>query len=146
MNLNQVTIESADVNRSVQFYLKLGLQLIVDSRPRYVRFARPDGDSTFSVSHNDQASSGTTTLYFEVDNVAKTIAQLKQQGLSEVKTPKDQRWLWLESEMEDPDGHHLKIYTAGANRKNPPWRINNKTHRMKRWFDCFIESPVNLLK
>lgn len=146
MNLNQITIESTDVNRSVQFYLQLGLQLIVDSRPRYVRFVCPDGDSTFSVSHSEQAISSSTTLYFEVDDVDQTIAQLNQKGLKQIAAPQDQRWLWRESTVIDPDGHHLKIYAAGENRKNPSWRIKNKTQRIKSWFDCFIESPVNLLK
>lgn len=146
MNLNQITIESADVNRSVQFYLQLGLQLIVDSRPRYVRFVCPDGDSTFSVSHSEQAISSSTTLYFEVDDVDQTIEQLNQKGLKQIAAPQNQRWLWRESALTDPDGHHLKIYAAGQNRKNPPWRINNQASRIKSWFDCFIESPVNLLK
>lgn len=47
MDLNQVTIPSNDVNRSVDFYRTLGLQLIVDSIPRYARFECPDGDATF---------------------------------------------------------------------------------------------------
>lgn len=123
MNLNQITIESADVNRSTQFYLQLGLQLIVDSRPRYVRFVCPDGDSTFSVSHSDQVTNGSTTLYFEVDDVDQTIEKLESLGINNVSKPKDQRWLWRESELTDPDGHLLKIYSAGENRKNPPWRI-----------------------
>ena len=146
MNLNQITIQSADVDRSVQFYLQLGLQLIVDSRPRYVRFVCPNGDSTFSVSHSDQATGGSTTLYFEVDDVDQTIEQLNHKGLGQLATAKDQRWLWRESALTDPDGHPLKIYSAGANRKNPPWRINNQANRTKHWFDCFVESPVNLLK
>lgn len=53
MNLNQITIKSSDVNRAVQFYQKLGLRLIVDSSPRYVRFELPIGGSTFSISHSD---------------------------------------------------------------------------------------------
>ena len=48
MNLNQVTIPSLDVAKSVEFYKTLGLQLIVDAAPRYVRFLCPDGDATFS--------------------------------------------------------------------------------------------------
>ncbi len=34
MNLNQVTVPAKDVAVSVEFYKKLGLQLIVDSIPR----------------------------------------------------------------------------------------------------------------
>ena len=49
MNLNQITIPATDVNISVAFYTKLGLHLIVDASPRYVRFELPNGDSTFSI-------------------------------------------------------------------------------------------------
>jgi len=141
MNLNQITICSTDVNRAVGFYQTLGLQLIVDASPRYVRFECPTGDSTFSISHTAQSFIDTTTLYFEVADVDQTCRLLKQQGISCDTAPKNQRWLWRESSLTDPDGHHLKIYSAGSNRKNPPWRI-----RPARWFDALLESPVNLMK
>ncbi len=141
MNLNQVTIHSQDVNRSIQFYLQLGLQLIVDSSPRYARFACPQGSSTFSVSHSEKSTVDSTTLYFEVADVDRTCEQLKRQGIELTSAPTDQRWLWRESELIDPDGHHLKIYSAGSNRKYPPWRV-----RKKHWFEHISDSPVNLMK
>ncbi len=141
MNLNQITIQSIDVKRSVHFYLQLGLQLIVDSSPRYVRLACPKGNSTFSISHTDESSVDSTTLYFEVADVDRTCEQLKRQGIELTSAPTDQRWLWRESELTDPDGHNLKIYTAGSNRKNPPWRV-----RQKQWFEHISDSPVNLMK
>ncbi len=54
MNLNQITIPSLDVDKSTAFYIKLGLHLIVDARPRYVRFEMPDGDATFSIHKVDE--------------------------------------------------------------------------------------------
>ena len=42
MNLNQITIPSLNVEVSTEFYKKLGLHLIVDASPRYVRFELPD--------------------------------------------------------------------------------------------------------
>lgn len=47
MNLNQVTLPSTDLYVAVDFYKKLGLQLIVDALPGYTRFVCPDGNSTF---------------------------------------------------------------------------------------------------
>ncbi|WP_317041912.1 VOC family protein [Winogradskyella sp. PC-19] len=47
MNLNQVTIPSLDVEKATEFYKTLGLTLIVEALPRYVRFECPNGDSTF---------------------------------------------------------------------------------------------------
>ena len=49
MNLNQVTMPSLNVDLATAFYQKLGLTLIVDARPRYVRFVCPNGQAFFSV-------------------------------------------------------------------------------------------------
>ena len=66
MDLNQVTIPSIDVNESVIFYKKLGLLLIVDASPRYVRFEVPDGNTTFSIHQVEKLPKGEgITLYFE---------------------------------------------------------------------------------
>ena len=138
-----------DVNAAVTFYLKLGLKLIVDSRPRYVRFesfntdgkSHSRGDSTFSVSHAKTVSDISTTLYFEVDDLDKTYSTIKSQGLDFVSKPEDKRWLWREASLKDPDGRPLILYSAGINRKNPPWRV-----KKKRWFEYFSECPVNLMK
>ena len=65
MNLNQVTIASLDVAKSTEFYKTLGLKLIVDALPRYVRLECPDGESTFSISKVDSLPKGNKiTLYF----------------------------------------------------------------------------------
>ena len=65
MNLNQVTIASLDVAKSTEFYKTLGLKLIVDALPRYVRLECPDGESTFSISKVDSITKGNKiTLYF----------------------------------------------------------------------------------
>jgi catechol 2,3-dioxygenase-like lactoylglutathione lyase family enzyme len=49
MNLNQVTVPSTDVARSIDFYRRLGLISIVEDVPHYARFDCPNGDPTFSV-------------------------------------------------------------------------------------------------
>jgi uncharacterized glyoxalase superfamily protein PhnB len=124
MNLNQVTIPSLDVARSMEFYKTLGLILIVDALPRYVRFELPDGDATFSIHHVEQLPKGTsTTIYFEDKNLDAWVFQLKQKGITFISDPEDKRWLWREAHLEDPDGNHMILYHAGINRKNPPWRI-----------------------
>jgi len=125
MNLNQVTIPATDVNISVAFYTKLGLHLIVDASPRYVRFELPNGDSTFSIHKVDKVATGNgITIYFEEDNLDKLVAALQKKGFKFTQLPKDETWLWREAHLLDPDGNRLIIYKAGKNRKNPPWRIN----------------------
>lgn len=124
MNLNQVTLKSSDVDCAVKFYQKLGFQLIVDSSPRYVRFACPDGDSTFSISHTQTVKQDlSTVLYFEVDDVDGVYENLSAKGIRFSSQPEDKRWLWREVSLNDPDGHPLILFCAGKTRKNPPWRL-----------------------
>ena len=54
MNLNQVTVPSTDMRRSIDFYRRLGLVLIVEDLPSYARFECPEGDATFSVHQTGQ--------------------------------------------------------------------------------------------
>ena len=124
MILNQVTIPSIDVQKGTEFYQKLGLKLIVDARPRYVRFELPDGDATLSLNLTDKLPLGQGIIvYFQHEDLDKHIEVLKEKGLQFDLLPTDQPWLWREARLKDHDGNELIIYSAGENRKNPPWRI-----------------------
>ena len=124
MNLNQVTIPSLNVERAVEFYEKLGLQLIVKAMPRYVRFESPQGDATFSIHLVESLPKGNgVVLYFENENLDEVVQQLVSQGIEFTEMPNDKTWLWREARLLDPDGNQLILYHAGENRKNPPWRI-----------------------
>ena len=124
MNLNQVTIPSLNLERAVEFYQKLGLQLIVKSMPRYVRFECPNGESTFSIHLMEKLPEGNrAVLYFENENLDEVVQQLVAQGVEFTEMPNDKSWLWREAHLYDPDGNHLILYHAGENRKNPPWRV-----------------------
>lgn len=130
MNLNQITIPSRDVPRAVAFYQQLGLQLIVDSSPRYVRFVCPSneaGNTTFSIHHVAQLSPNPDlVIYFECEKLDDVVASLQQQGITFDSDPQDQSWLWREVYLRDPDGNVLCLYAAGENRLHPPWRINHE--------------------
>ena len=70
MNLNQVTIPSLDVEKATEFYKLLGLKLIVNALPRYVRFECPDGDGTFSIHKVEALPEGNgISIYFEDDHL-----------------------------------------------------------------------------
>ncbi|NNE32751.1 MAG: VOC family protein [Winogradskyella sp.] len=125
MNLNQVTIPALDVEKSVNFYITLGLQLIVDALPNYARLLCPVGDSTFSIRKVEVLSKDEgVTLYFEVNNLSKTVKELQEKGVIFNTSITEQPWLWTEARLNDPDGNNLILFNAGKNRKNPPWRIN----------------------
>ena len=125
MNLNQVTLPSRDIARSISFYERLGMQLIVKALPHYARFECPEGDSTFSVHLVEEPIHGAgCIIYFETGSLDEWVAELQNSGIEFNLLPTDQRWLWREASLKDPDGNQLVLYFAGENRKSPPWRIN----------------------
>ena len=122
MNLNQITILVKNVEQSILFYQKLGLNLIIKSLPEYARFECPTGDATFSLHRNEEANKG-TWIYFEVDNVDIKINELLENNFIINELPEDKPWLWREARLKDLDNNIIIIYNAGKNRKIPPWRI-----------------------
>lgn len=124
MNLNQVTIPSKDVKKAIEFYEKLGLELIVHTHDHYARFLCPKGDATFSIHYREIINTHEgAIIYFEVDDVAKKVKLLKEKGIKFITETTAQSWAWTEAKLKDLDGNTLIIYHAGENRKNPPWRI-----------------------
>ena len=124
MNLNQITIPSLNVEKATEFYKALGLKLIVDAIPKYVRFECPDGNATFSIHKVDNLPKGNgITIYFEDDNLDAWVAELQRKKVEFSQLPEDKSWLWREAHLQDLDGNHIILYHAGENRKNPPWRI-----------------------
>jgi catechol 2,3-dioxygenase-like lactoylglutathione lyase family enzyme len=123
MNLNQVTVAVTDVTRSIAFYQRLGLTLIVRDLPHYARFICPDGQATFSLSLAAQVTPSQSLIYFECAELDATVARLQAAGVLFSQLPMDQPWLWREALLADPDGNPLCLYYAGKNRLNPPWRL-----------------------
>lgn len=125
MNLNQVTVPSINVERSIRFYELLGLHLIVKALPHYARFECNDGDGTFSIHQVEELPKGEGVyVYFETEKLEEEVARLLKEGITFELLPTEQSWLWKEARLKDPDGNQIILYFAGDNRKNPPWRIN----------------------
>ena len=123
LNLNQITISVKDVERSIEFYQKLGLKLIVKSLPKYARFECLAGDATFSLHQSDEKINDSTWIYFETTDLDVDVKKLIDLGVEFETLPADQTWLWREARLKDPDGNQLILYYAGKNRKDPPWRV-----------------------
>lgn len=124
MNLNQVTVPSLDLTKSIAFYEKLGLTLIVKALPDYARFECPDGDATFSIHLCEKLPAGDGVyVYFESENLDAEVERLQNTGIVFDQLPEDKTWLWREARLKDPDGNLIILYFAGKNRKNPPWRV-----------------------
>jgi catechol 2,3-dioxygenase-like lactoylglutathione lyase family enzyme len=128
MNLNQITVPSIDLTKSIPFYEKLGLKLIVKALPHYARFECPDGNATFSIHQVDSLpKGGGIYVYFECKDLDEYVDGLKNKGIKFDKEPTDEKWLWREARLKDVDGNQLVLFYGGENRLNPPWRIDNET-------------------
>lgn len=124
MNLNQITVPSIDVEKSIDFYEKLGLQLIVKALPKYARFECPEGDATFSIHQVDSLPSGEGVyVYFECSDLDEHVTNLVEKGITFEELPNDKPWLWREARLRDMDNNQIILFFAGKNRRNPPWRV-----------------------
>jgi catechol 2,3-dioxygenase-like lactoylglutathione lyase family enzyme len=127
MNLNQITVPSKDLTKSISFYQKLGLKLIVKALPHYARFECPNGGATFSIHQVENLPKGDGIyVYFECDDLDKYVEELVNKGIEFEELPNDKSWLWREARLKDLDGNQLILYFGGENRLNPPWRIEEE--------------------
>ena len=111
MDLNQITMPCTDLDKSIDFYQVLGCTLIVHTHSGYARFECPDGDATFSLHKVDQTLSGEGIyVYFECEDLDNKVEHLISQGVTFQTKPTDQKWLWREARLLDPDGNQLILY------------------------------------
>jgi lactoylglutathione lyase len=121
VKLNHVMIYSRDVARALDFYAnQLGLE-VIESIPQggYARLKLPDGDGTLALHAaepgHDVAAEG-VRVYFEVEELDRVCAELESRGVVFKQKPKDMPWGWRHAYVDDPDGHELSLYRAGAKR------------------------------
>lgn len=121
-SLNQVTVGCTNYAAAVDFYKALGLQQIVDSPSNgYARFEVPNG-VTFSI-HASEDIGTSTVVYFESKRLDAWVNELASEGFAFEQMPQDESWGWREARLLDPSGNMVCLYSAGENRRYPPWRI-----------------------
>lgn len=122
MAFNQVTIGCNDLTESIEFYQRLGFRLIVSSPENgYARFEAPN-HTTLSL-HKGLPIPGGAVLYFERAELDSWVGQLSDNGVTFDQPPEDQSWGWREARLRDPAGNPLCLFSAGVNRRFPPWRV-----------------------
>jgi catechol 2,3-dioxygenase-like lactoylglutathione lyase family enzyme len=126
VNLNQVTLTVNNMEMSTKFYRDLGFTQIVDT-PHYARFECPKGDATFSLLLENLDVVCGAVIYFEHEKLDDWVNDLKAQGFHFDQEPRDESYLWREAILHDPSGNKIKLYWAGENRLNPPWRVEMRT-------------------
>ena len=125
MDLNQVTLPVKNMEQAIHFYLTLGFVQIVDT-PHYARFACPAGNATFSLSLEEAQFINGATVYFETEQLDTLVESLIGKGVVFDQLPTDQPYLWKEAIVHDPSGNKIKLFWAGDNRLNPPWKVEKR--------------------
>ncbi|UVO50331.1 bifunctional hydroxymethylpyrimidine kinase/phosphomethylpyrimidine kinase [Sphingomonas sp. SUN019] len=118
--LNQITLPATDHAASFAFYRALGLMPIVDSEGRYARFESAGG-TTLSIETAEEIG-GRPVVFLECGDLDRAVLAARAAGIT-VDDPVDQSWGWREARLFDPAGNALCLYTAGENRRFPPWRL-----------------------
>jgi hydroxymethylpyrimidine/phosphomethylpyrimidine kinase len=124
--LNQVTVTGTNYQRSVDFYQRIGLKQIVDSPGTgYARFETAGGVTLSVQIDPEEKIIATTAIYLECDDLDERVEQLARSGIAFEYGPRNQRWMWREARLRDPDGNIIFFYHAGEHRRFPPWRIKD---------------------
>lgn len=124
LTFNHAMIYARDVARASRFYSgMLGLKLIEEFRFEgkvvYARLRAPGGDGTIALHlANEGAPVGSegVRLYFEIRELDEFCRKLQAKGVYITQMPRMMPWGWRHAYLDDPDGHELSLYWAGANR------------------------------
>jgi catechol 2,3-dioxygenase-like lactoylglutathione lyase family enzyme len=124
--LNEITIDCNDLAESSAFYQTLGFRLTLDDPTGdTARLAAPDG-TALSLHRRQPVSTG-AVLYFENPTLDEWVARLTDDGVTFEQTPTDQSWGWREARLRDPSGNPICLFSTGANRRFPPWRVTGRS-------------------
>jgi catechol 2,3-dioxygenase-like lactoylglutathione lyase family enzyme len=110
-----------DVSRALDFYAtKLGFRVIEQFGEGYARLRSPAGTTTIALHplgedvHSPDAPG--IRLYFETKQLDALCRKLIAEGVTVKKMPQLMPWGWRHAYLDDPDGHEISLYWAGAKR------------------------------
>ena len=123
LTFNHAMVYVREAAPAVHFYPDwLGFKVIEVFRGRnaavYARLRSPRGNSTLaphllepgqSLPENEGAR-----LYFEVKDLDKRCKELEAAGVKFQQPPAMMPWGWKHAYVNDPDGHEVSLYWAGA--------------------------------
>lgn len=124
LDLNHAMIYSRDVARALTFYRDLlGFSLLEEFRAGdrvvYARLKMPAGAGTIALhllAPGEILATGGVRLYFETRDLEKCCKRLEVAGAKFSKPPAMMPWGWKHAYLDDPDGHEISLYWAGAKR------------------------------
>lgn len=124
LDLNHAMIYSRDVARALTFYRDLlGFRLLEEFRASdrvvYARLKMPAGTGTIALhllAPGEILATGGVRLYFETRDLEKCCKKLEAAGAKFSGPPAMMPWGWKHAYLDDPDGHEISLYWAGAKR------------------------------
>jgi catechol 2,3-dioxygenase-like lactoylglutathione lyase family enzyme len=124
LDLNHAMIYTRDVARALGFYRDLlGFTVLEEFRGGdrlvYARLKMPAGSATIALhllEPGKTLGTGGVRLYFETRDLEKVCKKLEAAGASFSKPPAMMPWGWKHAYLDDPDGHEISLYWAGAKR------------------------------
>ena len=125
LDFNHAMLYTRDVAASLKFYADLlGFKTVEtfewQGRPVYARLKAPKGTGTIALHLPEPGQkvppSDGIRLYFEVKELEKACKKLQDAGITIKKPPKLMPWGWTHAYLDDPDGHEISLYWAGAKR------------------------------
>jgi len=128
ITFNHAMVYSRDVGAAMRFYADhLGLKVLEDFRHEgrtvYARLKSPQGSTTIAlhqVAAGEEFHTGGIRLYFEIKNLERFCERLEVAGVQFSQKPKVMPWGWKHAYLDDPDGHEVSLYWAGAQRLKSP--------------------------
>jgi catechol 2,3-dioxygenase-like lactoylglutathione lyase family enzyme len=125
LEFNHAMIYTADVDRALAFYRdRLGFRVIETYPKVYARLKSPRGRTTIALHLLEKgqaldARREGMRLYFEVVKLDAFCKRLEAAGVRFKQLPKEMPWGWRHAYLDDPDGHEISLYRAGAKRFRP---------------------------
>jgi lactoylglutathione lyase len=114
IQLNLVVVRSRDINRSVLFYQKLGLDFVKHQHGSGLEHFASEGILvTFEIypCTSEESITTSTRLGFQVDSVDDIVQELEQSGTAIISSPKDSPW-GRRAIVVDPDGHKIELTSS----------------------------------
>jgi catechol 2,3-dioxygenase-like lactoylglutathione lyase family enzyme len=123
LNFNHAMIYSRNVAAASEFYQRLGFEPLevfdYNGMQVYVRLKAPAGGGTVALhllERGQELHTGGVRLYFEIANLEAFCKRLEKKGAKFSKPPAMKPWGWKHAYLDDPDGHEVSLYWAGAKR------------------------------
>ena len=124
LSFNHAMVYSRDVAVALRFYTEvIGLELLEEFRGGerlvYARLKAPRGDGTIALhllEPGKELHTGGVRLYFEIKDLDRCCKRIEKLGVKLSQAPKLMPWGWKHAYLDDPDGHEVSLYWAGAKR------------------------------